>query len=123
MLKIFKKIIEFVFCKLLYRVKYVNIEVFEKEPSAVIFANHSNYKDPLYIFPKFMDLKVMAKEELFKNKIIAKIFRYLGAFEIKRGKKDARSLIHAIHLFKNQTKLLIFPEGTRVDKEDRKSVV
>lgn len=126
-----KKIISFlvnvIFCKLLYRVKYVYNENVPKIKDAVICANHSNFKDPIFIYPKFRNLKIMAKEELFKNKLLGRIFTKLGAFPIKRGKKDAKSIIHAINIFKKdrdlskpeeEVKMLIFPEGTRVDEID-----
>ena len=58
----------------------------------------------------------MAKAELFKFKPFGFILKKAGVFPIHRGEKDAKSIIHAVNVFKKgkNRKLLIFPEGTRV---------
>ena len=60
----------------------------------------------------------MAKAELFKNKLMAKIYKAYNVFPIKRGQKDAGSLLHSINVIQehDNAKLLIFPEGTRIKK-------
>lgn len=87
----------------------------------IICPNHSNWVDPVFLFPVTNNINIMAKSELFKNKFMASLYKAFGIFPIRRGEKDARSLIHAINLFKTeeQTKLLIFPEGHRIKKDIR----
>ncbi|MEG0873062.1 MAG: lysophospholipid acyltransferase family protein [Clostridia bacterium] len=122
MIKFVKGLINILLCKFLYRVEYINKEQEENCSRCIICANHSNIFEPTWIYAKTNNLYIMAKAELFKNKIIAKIFNYFGVFPIHRGKKDVRSLLHSINLFKNQekVKLLIFPEGTRIGKTSKK---
>ncbi len=119
----FKKIVvvlaDFLFGHVFYRVKYIDLDKARSIDKCVVCPNHSNAIDPVWVYPRFHDMWVMAKAELFKNRFLAKLFTKFNVFPIKRGEKDARSLIHAINLLeKNEhSKLLIFPEGTRIKKD------
>lgn len=121
-----KKIIVFLvnifICHVFYHVKYENINVVKKLDKCIICPNHSHILDPVWIYPKIDNMHIMAKSELFKNKIISKILKYFGAFPIRRGQKDAKSLIYSINVLKNnnKSKLLIFPEGGILSKDKRK---
>ena len=119
MKKIVKKIIKILFCNIFYRVKYTGLENIKDIDKCLICPNHSNTVEPTWIYAVVDDLAIMAKAELFKNKIIAKILEYFNVFPIHRGEHDIRSLIHAISLFNNtnKRKLLIFPEGERLKKD------
>lgn len=114
-----KAVINLFLCKIFYRVKYYNKEVEENIDKCVICANHSNPIEPTFIYAKTKNLCIMAKSELFSNKLLGNIFKYFDVFPIRRGEHDARSLIHAIKLFENvdNRKLLIFPEGTTIKKD------
>jgi 1-acyl-sn-glycerol-3-phosphate acyltransferase len=57
----------------------------------------------------------MAKEELFRNKLIGGLLRSVGAFPVKRGEGDTESVRHTIDLLESGEAVLIFPEGTRGD--------
>ena len=59
------------------------------------------------------DIKFLAKKELFKNKLVAKIVKSYGAIPIDRDNPDMKSLLSAIRVLKDGHKLAIFPEGTR----------
>lgn len=116
MINIIKFLVNIIFCKILYRVKYINKENEQTLDKCLICPNHSIWADPTFIYPKTNNIIVMAKAELFKNKIIGAIFTYAGIFSIKRGQKDGSSVLHAINYMKKskKAKLLVFPEGTRV---------
>ena len=62
---------------------------------------------------------IMAKAELFKNKLLGALLKAYNVFPIKRGQKDAGSLIHAINVIEKEedAKLLVFIEGTRIKKD------
>lgn len=102
------------FFALLYRVEKEGFEVFEKPGKALIFANHQNNLDPLtigcYVKPR---IRAMAKKELFKTKIGTWFFTLCGAFPIDRGNADLNAIRTAIRALNDDSKLLIFPEGTR----------
>lgn len=115
----FKRIVVFlvdvIFCKFLHRAKYVNSEKEKNLDSCIICANHSTRTEAAYIYATSPNVYIMAKAELFKNKLIGKLLKSLGGFPINRGNKDASSLLHSINLVKKTgTRLLIFPEGTRI---------
>lgn len=125
MYKFIKGIINIFICHFLYRVEFINKENEENLDKCIICPNHSNTLEPLWIFANTEDIKIMAKAELFENKIMAPIYKHYGVFPIRRGEKDIKSIIHSINLFKDtkKRKLLIFPEGERVAKDVKKGEV
>lgn len=52
-----------------------------------------------------------AKEELFKNPFLGRLFRTWGAFPVRRG-RDVRAGKHLGDLLQSE-KVMLFPEGTR----------
>ena len=56
----------------------------------------------------------MAKKELFKNKIFAKLLFSLGVFPVDREGNDLTAIKKSLRLLKEERVLGIFPEGTRV---------
>jgi len=60
-----------------------------------------------------IEIRFMAKKELFKNPLLAKFFRGLGAFPVERDANDLRAIKTALAALKNGENLGIFPEGTR----------
>lgn len=123
-----KKIVKWFFnvfmCHILYRVKFVNIENVNKFNKCLICPNHSCKFDSNWIYAKTDDIYIMAKSELFENKLNAKLLRSFDVFPIKRGGHDTSSILHAINIFKNvnKRKLLIFPEGEKVRKNEKRGV-
>ena len=115
----FLGLLKFLFSHLLFRVKYVNLENMNKIEKGVVCPNHSCIFDPFWVYFKVENMWIMAKAELFKNKLLAKIYKAYNVFPIKRGQKDASSLLHSINVIEenNKAKLLIFPEGTRIKKD------
>lgn len=80
----------------------------------IICSNHLSNLDPIFLvlsYPK--PIYFMAKEELFKNKILGFFFSSVGAFSVKRGKGDKGALETAKQILKNNNVLGIFIEGTR----------
>ena len=55
----------------------------------------------------------LAKSELFKNKLFAKVLKRLGGVPINRGSVDVKAIKQCVGLLQNGSKLVIFPEGTR----------
>lgn len=119
---IVKWFIKIFFCNVFYRVKYINQDIVKKYDKCLICPNHSNTLEPTWIYVKHDDVAIMAKAELFQNRLLNKFYRYFGVFPIRRGEHDVRSLVHAINLFKNVEKrrLLVFPEGERLKKEQKR---
>ena len=88
--------------------------------AAVIASNHSSNSDPLmavlaagYRNP----LRIMAKEELFHIPILGWLLVKLGMFGVNRGQSDITAVKRALKVLKEDCRLLVFPEGTRVTSE------
>ena len=58
-------------------------------------------------------LRILAKEELFKNPLAGWFLRCMGAVSIERGKGDTTTVEKLTNECKNGTGIMIFPEGTR----------
>lgn len=89
---------------------------------AVLFAyNHKSNHDPIVAgitCPR--KLYFLAKAELFKNKIPAKILPALGAVPLQRGKGDFAAIKTTLNILNRGDAMLIFPEGSRVKDGKRK---
>lgn len=99
---------------LMYRIRIEGKENIPKEGAYVVCSNHKSYLDPPMLgvclpFP----VRFMAKEELFRNKILGGILRAVGAFPIQRGRSDVGALRGAMKMLARGENVAIFPEGTR----------
>lgn len=85
------------------------------ESGTLLCANHSSDWDPVLLalaLPVNYRMHTMAKEELFRNPVLAWCIRKAGGFPVSRGTNDIRSVKTAIQVLKSGDNLLIFPEGT-----------
>ena len=99
-----------------YRYRFENRERIP-ENCCLLCANHSTNSDAVFLVmangPKG-DYGFMAKEELFHIPVLRWIIRWLHAFPVKRGNGDMKAIRTGFSILKANKKLLIFPEGTRV---------
>ena len=85
---------------------------------AVICANHVSAVDPVVLaiaMPRTANLRFMAKAELFRNPLVGWFLRKCGAFPVHRGEGDIHAIKMAMKCLQSGQKLMLFPEGTRVD--------
>ncbi len=116
-------ILIFPFFSLIHRVSVKGRENIP-EGGALICANHSSLKDPIALafamtlkyHPRFM-----AKIELMRTPIIGYLLGKAGIFGVNRGHSDITAIKTAMKLLKDGEKVVIFPEGTRVESEDESS--
>lgn len=99
----------------------VKIEGIENIPQTgcLLAMNHRSNYDPLLVgvyTPRKMH--IMAKEELFRKKFYAWVISEMGAFPIKRGSADLKSIKHSLKLIKSGEIFSIFIEGTRSKIDD-----
>ncbi|MBP0979798.1 MAG: 1-acyl-sn-glycerol-3-phosphate acyltransferase [Oscillospiraceae bacterium] len=110
---IIKKTAIFV-AKKYYKINYYNTEKIPKNHGCLICCNHISNWDPVLIYgPIKTKIYFMAKNELFKFRPVGWILKQLGAFPVKRGKKDMDSINFTIDLINKNKFVVIFPEGTR----------
>ncbi len=90
-----------------------------KDGAYIVCANHVSYLDPIFVgisLPNRMHF--MAKAELFKHIFLGALLNWLGAFPIKRGEADIKSIKTSLKLLKSGNVLALFPEGTRNRSEE-----
>lgn len=91
----------------------------------VICANHRSFWDGILIAVAVRrPMAYIAKEELFRHKMIAFFMRKFHCYPVRRGGGDIAIVKTAISLLRQGEVLVIFPEGTRVksgEKVDIKS--
>lgn len=87
----------------------------------VVCANHIGMLDPIFVVMAYgvgKKMTIMGKAELFKNPVLAWLFRSVGVFPVERGTGDKTAINNAISDVKNGHGMLIFPEGTRSKTEE-----
>ncbi len=101
--------------KIFFRIEIEGIEKFPDDKAAVVIANHMSMHDPVLLISFFKGkINFMAKEELFRNKLVGSVLKAFGAFPVNRGGNDLKAIKHALKLLKDNKILGIFPQGTRM---------
>ena len=85
------------------------------ECGALIVSNHLSDVDSAFIRRLFKGdgVSILAKKELFKNKLFGKLLASYGAIPVDRENPDMKTLLTAANVLRRNDKLVIFPEGTR----------
>lgn len=99
---------------IIYNISVEGINNIPESEGYIVCGNHTRAVDPILLglaFPS--QIHFMAKHELFNNKFLKILFNALGAFPIKRGKPDLKSIKTSLKLLKEEKNIGIFPEGTR----------
>ncbi len=87
--------------------------------SCIIASNHTSNMDAVIFALKTWEKKYyLAKKELFKNKFMGFFLKKFGAIKIDRQNSDVTAIKQCLTVLKNNKKLVIFPEGTRVNNEN-----
>ena len=87
------------------------------EGAAVICPNHTTIGDPFYVVFAFgwrYPMRAMAKIQIMRVPFIGWILSKAGVFGVDRGHADMKAVKTALKFLKDGSKLLMFPEGTRV---------
>lgn len=104
---------------LLFPCRTVGLEDFPEE-GALLCANHASGWDPIIIalnLPRDSRLTVMAKDSLFRIPLLGFLLKKLGIFPVKRGGNDLTAMKTAMKVLSGGNRLLVFPEGTRVEEQ------
>lgn len=100
--------------KFIYPWEINDSDVLPQNGRYIICPNHISNMDPLFlIISQKRKICFMAKDELFKNKILSKFLYAMGAFPIKRKKSDVKAINKAFEVLENDDVLGLFIEGTR----------
>lgn len=86
---------------------------------AILCCNHrSNWDIALFHLFYTVKIKILAKKELFKNKLFGAMLKSYGGISIDRDANDLHAIKVCMKILKDGEKLFIFPEGTRLKNED-----
>ena len=106
------------FIRILYPFRTVGMENIP-EGGALLCANHASGWDPILIglaLPKDSRLSFMGKAELFQNRLLGWFLTKMGGFPVKRGGNDLAAMKTSLKVLGDGDRLLVFPEGTRVER-------
>lgn len=102
--------------RILYPVKVQGRENIP-EGAAVVCPNHSYWNDPfcvVFSFGKQFVMRAMAKKEIIDWPVVGSILTKCGVVGVDRGNTDMKAARQSMKFLREGSKLLMFPEGTRV---------
>ncbi len=94
--------------------KIIGRENVPRKGGFILASNHQSNVDP-FLLGTFSGraLNFMAKDSLFRTKLLSWLFSQWGAFPIKRESSDFKGIRETIRRLNHGTPILMFPEGTR----------
>ena len=110
-----------IFSKTFFKFEVIGTENIPSEGNLIIAANHKSNLDPIFVasaVDKKRKMTAIAKEELFKNKILAKILNKVEIIPINRQNPGLGTIKRILKYIKNDYALVMFPEGTRSKTDD-----
>lgn len=106
----------FLASKLLFRLKNVrDPRIAKVQGGLLIVANHQAYVDPILVataFPR-RRLHFVAGRYLFDNKLILRLFSWLGVIAKQQMRPDTQTIRDLLGLARKEATLFMFPEGQR----------
>ncbi|HEX3831868.1 MAG TPA: 1-acyl-sn-glycerol-3-phosphate acyltransferase [Solirubrobacteraceae bacterium] len=97
-----------------FRMRRIGLEHVPRRGPVIIAANHRSFLDPFVIACMARrPMYYVAKQEIFKFRVLAWLLSSLGAFPVRRGAGDADMITTAKAILARGDIVLIFPEGTR----------
>jgi 1-acyl-sn-glycerol-3-phosphate acyltransferase len=102
------------FAHLYWRLSRIGREHIPAEGPVVLVCNHRSIIDPFLIgLCSRRPIYYVAKEEIFRNRLVGWFVSSLGAFPVRRGAADAEMIETAKAILRRGDPVLMFPEGTR----------
>jgi len=102
--------------RILFPVKAIGKERIPEGP-VVICPNHTAWNDPFCVVFSFgwqFPMRAIAKIEILRWPIVGAILGWAGVIGVDRGNADIKAVKSVLKHIKEGSKMLIFPEGTRV---------
>ena len=99
---------------LLTRYRVMGRENIPGQGSLLVVANHLNLADPPLLGVSISRKTIfMAKEELFRSRLLSYFIGGFGAFPVRRRQTDRQALRQAKRVLAEGLALVMFPEGAR----------
>ena len=103
-----------VFCRLLWRVHWINAEYIPQNGGVIIASNHQTYLDPFWIScPLKRPVRYLAWDEAFTWPIVGYALRLLGAWPLQLEGSDPAPIRRSLQFVSEGGAVVIFPEGGR----------
>lgn len=104
-----------IYLRLFTRWRVVGADRMPRQGAVIVCANHYHWMDPVVIAcaNRRRQIHFMAKDELFRIRILAFLFRLVNAYPVKRGAADRNAVKTTLTLLEKGNVVGIFPEGTR----------
>jgi 1-acyl-sn-glycerol-3-phosphate acyltransferase len=100
--------------KIYFTTRYIGRENLPAKGSFILACNHLSNVDPFIVGTSvWRHFNFIAKDSLFKNKILGFFFAEFGAVPIKRDSSDFHAIREVLRRMKKGDPLVLFPEGTR----------
>ena len=108
------QVIIFPIYKLVFRGHLIGRENIPKKNSFIMVSNHGSLLDPPLLGHAIgRNISFMAKAELFKIPLVGFIIKACGAYPVKRGIADKKTIKIACDKLANNNSIGIFIDGTR----------
>lgn len=110
--------ITFIPLRMIYPTKFIGKKNIPKGP-CIIASNHRSNMDAILLAVHTFEKKYyLAKKELFSTKFKNFLFTSIGGIKVDREANDVGAIREALKVLKNKKKLVVFPEGRRVNNEN-----
>ncbi|MDD2435667.1 MAG: lysophospholipid acyltransferase family protein [Bacilli bacterium] len=112
-----KKLGYAIFHKTFIRIKEYNKEAL-KEKTYIMCPNHTSDLDGPVLWSSNENMKIMAKKECFKNKLMAKFLTSINVMSVDRDKHGSSEIKEAIRYLTDDEEnkvFMLFPQGTISD--------
>ena len=103
------------FFHLYFRLSRIGREHVPESGPVIYCSNHRSFLDPFVIATiARRPMYYVAKQELFRHRLVAWFLNSLGAFPVNRGAADQDMLVTAKAILERGDSVLMFAEGTRI---------
>ena len=86
----------------------------------LVVSNHDSLADPFFLGVALeRPLRFVAKQELWRNRIVGRILDVLGGIPVRRGRGDLDAMAAAADALRAGAVVAIFPQGTVLGSADR----
>jgi 1-acyl-sn-glycerol-3-phosphate acyltransferase len=105
--------------RLLWRLRVVGGERLPAGP-VVLAANHESVLDPLVVGAAFeRPLRFLAKEELWRSRLLGRLLDACGAIRVARGRGDREAVAAGVRALEARDVVAVFPQGTALPHRSR----
>ena len=102
------------FCRLFFRMRFIGLENVPSTGPYILAVNHQSFLDPFLAgIALKRQLCFMARDSLFKRKILELMLNSVKAIPVRRGQADLASIKAIIAQLKQGDGVCLFPEATR----------